>query len=198
MSTAHKNKRQTSATVANVFGTLGYLSVLLQWTWVLLLLCYPLLTAEHSFLLPNAPTEPFHPTNDAVTSSPITAIVAIAVTAFVLVMTVIVIARLPKQIGKRGAKLTHQTADTIIPIVTKHKPLPQKKRRVLSYRIILVAKIVFIILPVIGLIWVRPPYPLTGAVVWAIGLYCACWSIVYFAIQQAIGFFAKIDTRQLW
>lgn len=198
MSTAHKNKRQTPATAANVFGTLGYLSVLLQWTWTLLLLCYPLLMADHSFLLPDAPAEPFHPTNDAVTSSPITAVVAIAVTAFVLVTTVIVIARLPKQIGKRGAKLTHQTADTIIPIVTKHKPLPQKKRRVLSYRIILVAKIVFIALPVIGLIWVRPPYPLTSAVVWAIGLYCASWSIVYFAVQQAIGFFAKIDTRQLW
>lgn len=198
MSTAHKNRRQTSATAANVFGTLGYLSVLLQWTWTLLLLCYPFLMADHSFLLPDAPAEPFHPTNDAVTSSPITAVVAIAVTAFVLVTTVIVIARLPKQIGKRGAKLTHQTADTIIPIVTKHKPLPQKKRRVLSYRIILVAKIVFIILPVIGLIWVRPPSPLTNAVVWAIGLYCASWSIVYFAAQQAIGFFAKIDTRQLW
>lgn len=198
MSTAHKRKRQTSATAANVFGTLGYFSVLLQWTWTLLLLCYPLLTADHSFLLPNTPAEPFHPANDAVTSSPITAVVAIAVTAFVLVTTVIVIARLPKQIGKRGAKLTHQTADTIIPIVTKHKPLPQKKRRMLSYRIILVAKVIFIILPIIGLIWVQPPYPLTSAVVWAIGLYCAGWSGVYFAVQQAIGFFAKIDTRQLW
>jgi len=198
MSSAHKTKRQTSRTAANVFGTLGYLSVLLQWTWTLLLLCYPLLTADHSFLLPDTPTEPFHPTNDAVTSSPITAVIAIAVTVFVLVVTVIVIARLPKQIGKRGARLTHQAADTIIPIVTKHKPLPQKKRRVLSYRIVLVAKSAFTVLPIIGLIWVVAPYPLTSAVVWAIGLYCASWSIAYFIIQQAIGFFAKIDTRQLW
>lgn len=198
MSTAHKTRRQASKTAANVFGTLGYFSLLLQWTWTLLLLCYPLLTADHSFLLPDTPTEPFHPANDAVTSSPITAVVAIAVTAFVLVTTVIVIARLPKQIGKRGAQLTHQTADTIIPIVTKHKALPQKKRRVLSYRIVLIAKAAFVILPVIGLVWVVAPYPLTDAVVWAIGLYCAGWSFVYFAIQQAIGFFAKIDTRQLW
>ena len=198
MSTAHKPRRQTSKTIANVFGTLGYFSLLLQWTWTLLLLCYPLLTADHSFLLPDAPAEPFHPTNDAVTSSPITAVVAIAVTAFVLVTTVIVIVRLPKQIGKRGAQLTHQTADTIIPIVTKHKALPQKKRRALSYRIILIAKAAFVILPTIGLVWVVAPYPLTDAAVWAIGLYCAGWSATYFVIQQAIGFFAKIDTRQLW
>lgn len=198
MSTAHKTKRQTSLTLANVFGTLGYFSLLLQWTWTLLLLCYPLLTADHSFLLPDAPTEPFHPTNDAVTSSPITAVIAVVVTAFVLVMTVIVIARLPKQIGKRGAQITHQTADTIIPIVTKHKPLPQRKRRTLSYRIILAAKAAFIILPVVGLWWVVAPYPLTDAVVWAIGLYCAGWSVIYFLVQQAVGFFAKIDTRQLW
>lgn len=198
MSTAQKTKRQTSRTAANIFGTFGYFSVLLQWTWTLLLLCYPLLTADHSFLLPDAPTEPFHPTNTAVTSSPITAVLAIAVTAFILVATVIVIARLPKQIGKRGAQITHQTADSLIPIVTKHKPIPQKKRRALSYRIVLIAKVVAILLPVVGLTWTESPYPLTYAIVYTIGIYCAGWSIIYFAIQQAIGFVAKIDTRQLW
>lgn len=198
MSTAHKNKRQTPATAANVFGTLGYLSVLLQWTWTLLLLCYPLITADHSFFLPDTPTEPFHPTNTAVTSSPITAVIAIAVTAFILVATVIVIARLPKQIGKRGAQITHQTADSLIPIVTKHKPLPQKKRRALSYRIILIAKATAILLPIVGLIWTESPYPLTDAIVWTIGIYCAAWSVAYFAVQQVIGLLGKIDTRQLW
>jgi len=198
MSTAQKTKRQRSKTVANVFGTLGYLSILLQWTWTLLLLCYPLITADHSFLLPNTPAEPFHPTNTAVASSPITAVLAIAVTAFILVATVIVIARLPKQIGKRGAQITHQTADSLIPIVTKHRPIPQKKRRVLSYRIILIAKVVAILLPIAGLVWTASPYPLTDAIVWTIGIYCAGWSATYFMIQQAIGFFAKIDTRQLW
>lgn len=198
MSTAQKTKRQRSKTVANVFGTLGYLSILLQWTWTLLLLCYPLITADHSFLLPNTPAEPFHPTNTAVASSPITAVLAIAVTAFILVATVIVIARLPKQIGKRGAQITHQTADSLIPIVTKHRPIPQKKRRMLSYRIILIAKVVAILLPIAGLVWTASPYPLTDAIVWTIGIYCAGWSATYFMIQQAIGFFAKIDTRQLW
>lgn len=198
MSTAHKKKRQTPATAANVFGTLGYLSVLLQWTWTLLLLCYPLITADHSFFLPDTPTEPFHPTNTAVTSSPITAVIAIAVTAFILVATVIVIARLPKQIGKRGAQITHQTADSLIPIVTKHKPLPQKKRRALSYRIILIAKATAILLPIVGLIWTESPYPLTDAIVWTIGIYCAAWSVAYFAVQQVIGLLGKIDTRQLW
>jgi len=198
MSTAHMTKRQTPKTIANVFGTLGYLSVLLQWTWTLLLLCYPLLTANHSFLLPDVPTEPFRPTHNVVTDSPITTVVATAVTAFVLIATAIIIARLPKQIGKRGAQLTHQTADAIVPIVTKHKVLPQKKRRALSYRIVLLAKLIFVILPVIGLSWVVPSYPLTSPVVWTIGLYCAGWSIIYFGIQQTIGLFANIDTRRLW
>ncbi|HSW90760.1 MAG TPA: hypothetical protein VLF64_02070 [Candidatus Saccharimonadales bacterium] len=198
MNTAHKTKRQTPKTIANVFGTLGYFSVLLQWTWVLLLLCYPLLTVNHSFLLPDAPAEPFHPTHNAVTESPITTVAAITISAFVLIATAVVITRLPKQIGKRGARLTHQTADAILPIVTKHKVLPQKKRRALSYRIILLAKLTFIILPVIGLSWVVPSDPLTVPVVWTIGLYCAGWSIIYFAVQQMIGFFAKVDTRRLW
>lgn len=198
MSNAHSQTRQRAKTTANVFGTLGYFSLILQWTWTLLLACYPLLSADHGFLLPPAPPTPFEPTNTAITTSPITAVVAIAVTAFVLVMTAVVITRLPKQIGRRGAQLTHKTADKVVPIVTKHKPLPAKKRRKLSYRIILTAKTLFIVLPVIGLIWAKAPYPLTNAIVWTIGAYCAGWSVIYFAIQQAIGFFAKIDTRQLW
>lgn len=198
MSSAQKPKRRTAMVIANTFGTLGYLSVLLQWTWVLLLICYPFLTADHSFLLPDAPTHPLPSTDSTVASSPVAAIIAIAATAFVLVITVIVVAKLPKQIGKSGAKLTHQTADTLIPIVTKHKPLPKKKQRILSYRLTLMLKVALTIVPVLGLFWVQSPYPLTTPIVWTIGLFCASWSVIYFVAQQAVGLFTKIDTRALW
>ena len=198
MSSVQKPKRRTALAIANTFGTLGYLSILLQWTWALLLVCYPFLTADHSFLLPDAPTRPLPSTDSTVTSSPITAIIAIAATAFVLVITVIVVAKLPKQIGKGGAKLTHQTAETLIPIVTKHTPLPKKKQRVLSYRLTLILKAALTIIPVLYLFWVQSPYPLTTPVVWTIGLFCAGWSVIYIAVQQAVGLLAKIDTRALW
>ena len=198
MSSVQKPKRRTALAIANTFGTLGYLSILLQWTWALLLVCYPFLTADHSFLLPDAPTRPLPSTDSTVTSSPITAIIAIAATAFVLVITVIVVAKLPKQIGKGGAKLTHQTAETLIPIVTKHKPLPKKKQRVLSYRLTLILKAALTIIPVLCLFWVQSPYPLTTSVVWTIGLFCASWSVIYIAVQQAVGLLVKIDTRALW
>jgi hypothetical protein len=198
MSSTQKPKRRTALAIANTFGTLGYFSVLLQWTWALLLICYPFLTADHSFLLPDAPVHPLPSVDNAVATSPITTIIAVAATAFVLVITVVVVARLPKQIGKSGAKLTHQTADTLIPIVTKHKPLPKKKQRALSYRLTLILKTAFTIAPVLGLFWVKSPYPLTAPVIWTIGLFCAGWSVIYFAAQQAIGLFAKIDTRALW
>lgn len=182
----------------NVFGTLGYLSVLLQWTWTLLIICYPLLTADHSFLLPSQPIQPAHPSPEGLTTSPVMVVVAITVTAFVLALTIVVLIRLPHRIGLRGASITHKTANLMIPLVTKHKPLPKKKQRELSYQVVLVIKVLLVLLPVAGLLYIPAATPLSSLAIWSISIFCASWSIFYFGLQQLIGFLYKISLDRLW
>lgn len=198
MTTSQKTKRRPSLIAANIAGTLGYFSVLLQWTWTLLILCYPLLTADHSALFPPHPVQPVHATNQVAAPSPIGILAAVIVTAFILTLTIIVLSKLPKAIGKRGAQITHRTANVVIPIMVRHKTLSKAKRKRLSYRIILVLKLLSIVLPVIGLFFTHPIGTLTGSIIWAAGLYCAAWSIFYFAIQLGVGFVSKASSSEIW
>lgn len=183
---------------SSVFGTLGYFSVLLQWTWTLLVLCYPLLMADHGFLLPNKPAHPASTMPGGMVSSPIVVIVALAVTAFILVLTVMILIRLPKTIGLRGAKITHKTARLVVPIMTKHAPLPKKKVLTLSYRVILIVKILLVTTPLLGLLFTPAETPLSGLVIWSLAIFCVSWSILYFALQQLIGYIFKIQLDKLW
>lgn len=182
----------------NILGTLGYLSVLFQWTWTLLILSYPLLIADHSFLLPSQPVQPAGLSPGGIAQSPIMIIIAIAATVFILVLTAVILVRLPRKIGLHGARLTHRTAGIVIPLVTKHKPLPKNKRRRLSYQVVLVTKVLLIILPVLGLTYTPAATPLASPIIWALGIFCASFSIFYFSLQQFIGLLYKISLDKLW
>ena len=184
--------------VTSILGTLGYFSVLFQWTWTLLIVFYPLLIADHSLLLPIQPIQQAQSSPNGLATSPIMIIIAIIVTAFVLALTAVVLVRLPRKIGLRGARITHKTANLVVPIVIKHKPLPKKKLRRLSYQVILSIKALLILLPVAGLLYAPAATPLPGLVIWALAIFCASWSIFYFGLQQLVGLLYKISLDQLW
>lgn len=193
-----KKSQLRAASVANGIGTLGYISVLFQWVWTLLILCYPLLIADHSILLPDQPRQSAQPVSDAITTSPIVITVAIMATLFVLVLTVVVLIRLPKAIGQRGASITHNTAGAIMPIVSKHLQLPEKKQRELSYKVIVFIKICIVLLPLLALVYIPDAVPVDGSIVWIIAIFCAIWSIICFGLQQLIVKLFKVPIDKLW
>lgn len=195
---AKKPSHPRATLAAKIVGTLGYFSVLLQWAWTILILCYPLLVDDNSILLSPKPIHPIHAQAAPLSNSPIMAIVALAVTAFILALTVIVLVKLPKKIGQQGARVTHQTTDAIIPLIVGHKTLPKKKHLKLSYRITLVVKTLLVVIPIIGLFFVPSSVPLDITIIWYVGIFCACWSIFYFGLQQLVGIVAKLPLSKLW
>lgn len=184
--------------VANLFGTLGYLSVLLQWSWAGLLLIYPLLVAQPEFLFPKpSPVQP-EVMDPMPALTPLMVIIAAAVTIVILIITAITLVQLPKRIGKRGAALTHSAARSALPVLTHHKKITKKERQRLSYRLILLLKLGTVIIPIVAIIFIAPIDHITPIVIWTIMLFCAAWSLTYFAIQQVIAKLARLDTDMLW
>ena len=185
--------------IANAFAALGYLSLLFQWAWSILLLCYPLLIDRPDFLMPTAPA-PSRPDIIEVSPalSPIATIAAIAVTVFILVATVIVVIRLPKTIGKKASTLAKATASNIVPAITHHKKITKKQHKRISYKVILSLKLASIIMPLVLLIFVNFDGPIPPLATWTVALFCAACSFTYFAVQQAIGLLGKVDTDTLW
>ena len=195
---AKKPSHPRATLATNIVGTLGYFSVLLQWAWTFLILCYPLLVDDNSILLPPKPIHPMHTHADSLSTSPIMIIVALVVTAFILALTVIVLVKLPKKVGQQGARVTHQAADAVIPLIVGHKALPKKKQLKLSYRITLIVKTSLIIIPVIGLFFIPSSVPLDITIIWYVGIFRACWSVFYFGLQQLIGIITKLPLSKLW
>ncbi len=195
MSTKPPAKR---VTVANAFGTLGYMSAVFQWAWTLLLLCYPLLTDRPELFLPSTPSPSVPPIDVTPELTPVVTIIAVAATILILVLTVIVIARLPRAVGKKAAALTKKTASTAIPIITHHKKISKKQRKKLSYRLSLAIKAFMITLPLGLLCFVDFGGTIPPLATWTVGLFCIGCSLVYFGIQQLIALMGNVDRDQLW
>lgn len=184
--------------VANTFGALGYISIVFQWLWSLLLLCYPLIIASPDFLRPSGPATPPQPIDMPSEISPIATTLAIAATLAVLSATVIVIARLPRALGKKAAVLTAATANAVIPAITRHKKITKKQRRKLSFEIILLLKVCLLGIPFILLLFMPHDGPITAMVAWAVAAFCAFATFTYFLLQHLVALFAKQQLDKLW
>ena len=192
--TLHKKR----VAVANVAGAFGYTSVMFQWTWSLLLLCYPLIMERPSFLLPDTSSPQARTLELSPALSPLATVLAIVVTIGILALTIVVLARLPKAIGKKAATLTKTAASAVIPVVTHHKKISKQQRKKLSYKLSLSIKAVVLVLPLVMLLFVDTSGTIPSLAAWSVGLFCALCSFVYFAIQQMIALIGGIAREQLW
>ena len=183
--------------VINTFGTLGYLSLSIQWLWAVITVGYPLISSDLKFILPQN-TAPEAPPPNLGIFSPIASIVAIIATIIVMIVTIIVIVRLPRTVGKQAASVTHRTAEVILPAVTHRKKLPKKQRVQLSYKIVVSLKILLTLLPIAGLFIASPTTGLTPSVVLAVGLFCAVLTCIYFGSQLGLASTLRVNREDVW
>jgi len=185
--------------VANTFGALGYMSVLFQWTWSLLLVGYPFLVAHPEILqAPQQQTEITPPLEISPAFTPFATLLVSIVTIIVLVVAIVTLMRLPKTIGRTGARITQRTATTIIPVLTHHKKLSPSEKKRLSFRVILALKLAVTIAPLVLLLFAQPLQGITSPIMWFLGTFAALSSAFYFGLQLLTAYLGKIDRSKLW
>lgn len=135
--------------VVNFFGTLFYLSCLLQWMWATLPYMPGIVRLAEMF---QGSADASAPTQEVVASGPpslFLLIIAFAATAIVIGLTLYILIKFPVTVAKSAQKMTQSTSARIVPIVTHHAKLPEKKRRWLTARIVIYLKLAICVLPVI-------------------------------------------------
>lgn len=189
-----KNKRTAGA---NIAGALGYLSLVLQWMWSLVIAAYPIISGEAgSFLFPERRTS--NPTPiDAGIFTPVVFTVAAIVTVLVLALTIVVVARLPKAIANAGSKATKAAASAAIPLATHHTRTTKKQRLQLSFNFVIIIKLLLIVMPLVILVIAKPIEQLPPSASLAFGSFCALSSFTYFAVQYAIVYLAHVDKKRV-
>ncbi len=183
--------------VANIFGTLGYLSIIMQWLWLVVIVAHPLLSSDFSFFLPDKSAQPVA-VPVASSPSPIVIGLVLFLTILIFAMTFYVIWKLPKKIGSQGAVATKRAATALIPVITHHKKISKKRRMRLSYQVVLGIKLFLIIVPILGLIFAQPINGLDARAIWTVGIFCGLFSLIYIGVQQLIAALLSVKTDDIW
>lgn len=180
---------------ANILGTLGYISVLFQWLWSFIVVANPLLSSDLHFLIPKNPTPT--PIVPSTPPSPFMIGAVVVLTVLIFAMTLYVLWKLPKAIGRRAGRTTKHAADSLVPLIT-HRAPTKKEQRKLSRRLVLVIKSTIILLPLVALLWANPIGELTRDIILVVGLFCACCSLFYFGIQLLCAYVWRLPSERIW
>lgn len=165
---------------AQAFLVIAYLLVTLQWLWVFAVGLPPLIDAGMlDTFIPTEPVETKSVTHP-VELSPVIAIVAGAVTLLFLALTIVVLIKLPKTISTTGDKIVQQSTNALIPVITHHKKLPAKKKRLISRRIRKGIQVLLLALPLAISFLIPPAQTITSQMIITLATWLACFSSISF------------------
>lgn len=185
--------------LANAFGALGYMSVLFQWTWSLLLIGYPFLVNHPEILnAPQQQTAVVTPLEISPAFTPFAVLLVSVITIAIVVAAIFTLMQLPKTIGLTGARITQRTATTIVPLLSHHKKLSPKEKKRFSFRVVLALKLVLAVAPLALLPFAQPFQGITLQIMWFLGTFAALFSAFYFGLQLLTAYLGKIDRSKLW
>lgn len=195
---SHLSKR---VYIANLFGTLFYLSCLLQWMWAAL--PYMPWIVRIAELLQAPVAAPAEPANvPVITSSPpsmtlviITGIITVAI----IVATIYVLIKIPTAVAKSGQKITQNASARIVPIVTHHAKLAPKKRRRLTARIIIYLKLIVCTAPIIlSVCAFTINTSLDYAIIMFVAAVLGIGSFTLLALQAFFAKWLKLKPEDIW
>jgi hypothetical protein len=181
---------------AKFFLSIGYLSGVFGWLWVLLVAVPPLVKsgAIDALLANPAPTQPVIAA-PAIETSPIALLVIGVVTLVILIITVIILIRIPRTIVDSGERFVTHAAEAVVPVIAHHKPLPPKQRRVLSRRIMLVLQLCLSVIPLFVSVFLPPYDELSSDIIMTVAALLAGVSTAAFILAWSIEPRTKTTSR---
>lgn len=185
--------------LANTFGTFGYITCILLWMWVGVLYLPGVLGSEQvkQFLIP-APAEEATVPAVTIAPSPISTAFAVGVTIFVIVLTIIVLVKAPVTIARTSKATTTKAASSVVPIVSRGKPLAKKEKRRLTAQLIKYIKLLLTITPVFAAaLSAFVTLPLPFDIVMFISSVLAIIAIFWFSAQYYTALFLKVNAEDL-
>ncbi len=164
----------------------AYTAIVFEWLWISLIGIPPLIEAglfDSMFSQTEQPKEaPVNP----IASSPIVVAIVGITTVIVLVITAIVMIRLPRTIVRSGDAVINHTAEKVMPIVTHHKKFPAKKRRVLSRRLRLILQVALCVLPFSVLLLLPETVELSRSVIAAVTVFLGFSGAICFVVAWLV------------
>lgn len=196
------SSKRRGTKLANIFGTFGYLSVVVQWFWFVAVIILPYLqeSSLKTIFLPQQGAIPSTVTTNLDFPPFIQIIIAGAAIIFTLAITLYAIYMVPRSIGKAGKKLTQTSAHVVTTrIKHHHKPLSAPRRkRIYEYLTWSVKTLLLIVPCLLLLLPAQYTLPIPHEAILIIGVFCAGMSLLWFGLQYIISRISRSDAREIW
>lgn len=188
--------------VVNVIGTLGYISVFLQWMWSFLIVLYPMITSntfKQTIFYQQHPIKVDTHSDMYSDFMPFFVILSIAVTLVVVIFTVIALIGLPKKVGKTGAAITHGAANIVIKNTSPPAKAKSNRWKIsLSFRLIAAIKFLLTVIPLIILLFAPYIATLPSYIINAIGNVCFAFSVFYWIVEYTLAKLLRVPKKHIW
>ena len=79
------------------------------------------------------------------------------VTLVMIVVTIVILIKLPKAVVDTGQTITQATTKAVVPVVLHHKKVSAKKQRIISRRVMLAVQIGLSVIPAIVVVLIPVP-----------------------------------------
>lgn len=184
----------------NLCAVFGYLWSSLAWLWVTAVYAPLLIKADAlQWMLPQPHTPSTTPSLD-ISLPPIWMMVlGAAVTLIMIILTLYVLVKVPVMAIRQTSKAIHTTTDQLVPIMTHHKKISQKRQRLLTARLLLYVKLLFACLPVgltfLALLAPRPQ--LSFELILFITTLLSLMAILSFSVQQLCVRWFRLPPQQI-
>lgn len=172
---------------ATVFRSAGYVIGSFGWLWLILVLLPGLIQsgALESLVSP-APPPVSQPTAQAEPLSPIVLIAVGIMTLLILIVTIVVLIKVPRTIAQNSDKVVTRAAEQVVPLITHHTPVPQRERKKLTRRIIITLQALFSILPIALSLALPEQDALPQDVIRALSIVVGLTALFLFSVSWAV------------
>lgn len=189
--------------IVNTLGAFGYISLILQWGWAIVILGLPLISTEtfQNIFLPTQTQSTISAETTSATTIPQPIEVGIIVTSifFAVVISIYALISVPRAIGARGKKATNVVATKIAPVITRHKVLPKKQQKKLIEYLGWSIKITLAIIPfLLVLIPVDTTLELTREVTISAAILLFSATLAWFVCQYLLARLWKVPASRVW
>lgn len=190
--------------LANFFGGVAYIVLILQWLLVVLAYFYwiqtlPFFPQQGSEPTPSTPP-PITPPQEDGFGAPI--ILGAVITVAMIVLSIYAFIKLPSMVVKSSKKIVHSTAEWTAPAAlhAQHKKDTKKNRKKITPKIVIILKIIVTAIA-FGLICCSqflPEQKLAFNVIFTSGAWLAGLTVAFFGLQYLVAKLLRIEANQLW
>lgn len=196
----NKKQQPKKVLLVNACGALGYIACLMLWGWTGIIYVPMILENEkiEQLLLPSQGEEVVAPIATTTEVSPIAVFLALAITAIVMIATIVVLLRAPMTIARTGKSVTTKAATSALPLIARGKPLPAAKKKRLTANLVKLAKLLLVLAPVAALsLGVFVELPLPFEIVALVSGVLALIAVSWFSAQYLLARWLGVNLDQL-